>query len=40
MEPYQHVLKSSYGCLQGYCYKRQDYRLFRLSRVLHLQIQE
>lgn len=40
MEPYQLVLKSSRWYLQGYCHKRQDYRLFRLSRVLHLQIQE
>lgn len=39
-EPYQLVLKSSNWYLQGYCHKRNDYRLFRLSRISNLQIQE
>ncbi|WP_313129491.1 helix-turn-helix transcriptional regulator [Anaerocolumna sp.] len=40
VEPYQLVLKSSHWYLQGYCNKRNDYRLFRLSRMSNLQIQE
>lgn len=39
-EPYQLVWKSSHWYLQGYCHKRNDYRLFRLSRMANLQIQE
>ena len=39
-EPYQLVLKSSHWYLQGYCHKRNDFRLFRLSRMSNLQIQE
>ncbi len=39
-EPYQLVLKSSHWYLQGYCHKRNDYRLFRLSRMSNLQMQE
>ena len=39
-EPYQLVLKSSHWYLQGYCLKRNDYRLFRLSRMSNLQIQD
>ncbi|MDR1299163.1 MAG: YafY family transcriptional regulator [Oscillospiraceae bacterium] len=39
-EPYQLVLKSSHWYLQGYCRKRKDYRLFRLSRISNLQMQE
>ena len=38
-EPYQLVLKSSHWYVQGYCYKRKDYRLFRLSRMSNLQMQ-
>lgn len=40
VEPYQLVLKSSHWYLQGYCHKRSDYRLFKLSRISRLQIQE
>lgn len=40
VEPYQLVLKSSHWYLQGYCHKRNDFRLFRLSRMSNLQIQE
>ncbi|SHK73808.1 helix-turn-helix transcriptional regulator [Desulforamulus aeronauticus] len=39
-EPYQLVLKSSHWYWQGYCLKRNDYRLFKLSRTSNLQIQE
>lgn len=39
VEPYQLVLKSSHWYLQGYCHKRNDYRLFRLSRISNLQMQ-
>ena len=40
VEPYQLVLKNSHWYLQGYCHKRNDYRLFRLSRMSNLQMQE
>ena len=40
VEPYQLVLKSSHWYLQGYCHKRNDFRLFRLSRMSNLQMQE
>lgn len=40
VEPYQLVLKSSHWYLQGYCHKRNDFRLFRISRMSNLQIQE
>ena len=40
VEPYQLVLKSSHWYLQGYCQKRHDFRLFRLSRMADLQMQE
>ena len=39
-EPYQLVLKNSHWYWQGYCYKRNDYRLFKLSRISNLQLQE
>lgn len=38
VEPYQIVLKSSHWYLQGYCYVRNDFRLFRISRMLKLKI--
>lgn len=38
VEPYQLVLKSSHWYLQGYCYVRNDFRLFRISRMLKLKI--
>ena len=40
VEPYQLVLKSSHWYLQGYCHKRNDFRLFRVSRMSNLQMQE
>ena len=39
-EPYQLVLKSSHWYLQGYCLIRNDFRLFKLSRISNLYIQE
>ncbi|WP_444658332.1 helix-turn-helix transcriptional regulator [Caproiciproducens sp. R2] len=39
-EPYQLVLKSNHWYLQGYCHKRNDYRLFKLSCMSSLQMQE
>lgn len=38
VEPYQLVLKGSHWYFQGYCHKRKDYRLFRLSRMSKLQM--
>lgn len=40
VEPYQLVLKGSHWYLQGYCCSRNDFRLFRLSRMTKLQMQE
>lgn len=40
VEPYQLVLKGSHWYVQGYCRIRNDYRLFRLSRMSDLQMQE
>lgn len=37
-EPYQLVLKSSHWYWQGYCYKRNDFRLFKLSRTYNLHV--
>jgi predicted DNA-binding transcriptional regulator YafY len=39
-EPYQLVLKNSHWYWLGYCYKRNDFRLFKLSRTSNLQIQD
>ncbi|WP_321388211.1 YafY family protein [uncultured Enterococcus sp.] len=39
-EPYQLVLKNSHWYWQGYCHERKDFRLFRLSRMSDLQIEE
>lgn len=39
-EPCQLVLKSSHWYWQGYCHKRNDFRLFKISRTSNLQIQE
>ena len=39
-EPYQLVLKSSHWYVQGYCHKRNAFRLFRLSRMANLQMEE
>jgi len=37
-EPYQLILKGSHWYWQGYCHKRQDFRLFRVSRTSSLQM--
>jgi len=39
-EPYQLVLKGNHWYCQGYCYTRNDFRLFKLSRISNLQMQE
>ena len=39
-EPYQLVLKNSHWYWHGYCLKRNDFRLFKISRISNLQIQE
>ncbi|MGL4346375.1 MAG: helix-turn-helix transcriptional regulator [Cellulosilyticaceae bacterium] len=38
-EPYQLVLKNSNWYWQGYCLKRNDFRLFKISRLFNLHIQ-
>ena len=40
IEPYQLVRKGNHWYCQGYCLTRNDFRLFRLSRVSNLQILE
>ena len=37
-EPYRLVLKNSQWYWQGYCYARNDFRLFKLSRTSNLQL--
>lgn len=39
-EPYQLVLKNGDWYWQGYCLKRNDFRLFKISRISNLHIQE
>lgn len=39
-EPYQLVLKGSHWYLQGYCRLRNDFRLFRISRMLNLKLSD
>lgn len=39
-EPYQLVLKSNHWYFQGFCRKRDDFRLFRLSRMSNLKLLE
>ncbi|HWR10669.1 MAG TPA: YafY family protein [Rectinemataceae bacterium] len=39
-EPYRLVLKGSHWYWQGYCHKRNDFRLFKLSRTSNLQIRK
>lgn len=38
VEPYRLVLKEANWYLQGYCVSRQDYRVFKLSRISALEI--
>lgn len=40
VEPYQLVLKNSHWYFQGYCLLRNDFRLFKISRVSNLHAQE
>lgn len=40
VEPYQLVWKNSHWYFQGYCHKRNDFRLFRLSRISNLQMEK
>lgn len=40
VEPYQLVFKNSHWYFQGYCYKRDAFRLFRLSRISNLKIEK
>ncbi len=40
VEPNQLVLKNSHWYCQCYCCDRQDFRLFKLSRITSLQLQE
>lgn len=40
VEPYQLVLKSGHWYFQGYCRMRNDFRLFRLSRISNLQMEK
>ena len=39
-EPYQLVLKGNNWYWQGYCHIRNDFRLFKLSRISNLQLQK
>ncbi len=39
-EPYRLVLKNSLWYWQGYCYARNDFRLFKLSRTSNLRVLE
>lgn len=38
IEPYQLVLKESHWYLQGYCSSKEDFRIFKLSRISDLEI--
>jgi predicted DNA-binding transcriptional regulator YafY len=39
VEPYLLVLKNSHWYLQSFCHKRNDYRIFKLSRISNLQME-
>ena len=40
VEPYQLVMKNGHWYFYGYCRHRNDYRLFRLSRISDLQMEQ
>lgn len=40
VEPYQLVVKSGHWYFYGYCCRRDDYRLFRLSRMSGLRVEQ
>ncbi|GIN71619.1 transcriptional regulator [Bacillus sp. J14TS2] len=39
-EPHQIVLKGNHWYFQGYCYKRNDFRLFKLARITNLKLEK
>ncbi|WP_368651906.1 helix-turn-helix transcriptional regulator [Ornithinibacillus sp. 4-3] len=39
-EAYQIVLKGNHWYFQGYCYKRNDFRLFKLARISNLKLEK
>lgn len=39
-EPYQLILKGGHWYWQGYCHQREDYRLFKLTRMMNLHVLE
>lgn len=39
-EPHQIVLKGNHWYFQGYCYKRNDFRLFKLARISNLKLEK
>lgn len=39
-EPHQIVLKGNHWYFQGYCYKRDDFRLFKLARISNLKLEK
>lgn len=39
-EAYQIVLKGNHWYFQGFCYKRNDFRLFKLARISNLKLEE
>lgn len=40
VEPYQLVLKNNHWYFQGYCHKRNEFRLFKLSRISNLKMKK
>lgn len=40
IEPYQLVVKGSHWYVYGYCYNRDNFRLFRLSRMTNLKVMD
>lgn len=40
VEPYQLILKGSQWYFQGFCYKRENFRLFKLTRMTNLKIEK
>lgn len=40
VEAYQIVLKGNHWYFQGYCFKRNDFRLFKLARISNLKLEE
>ncbi|EPH72675.1 hypothetical protein D929_01895, partial [Enterococcus faecalis 02-MB-P-10] len=40
VEPYQLILKGSQWYFQGYCYNREGFRLFKLTRMMNLKIED